>query len=71
MFHTVGGSLKDLRLLGLPLGWVVLVDDMRVWVAPDQRHRWVEIRAFDEPRPGDRELLHIRPRILERFGLQT
>lgn len=64
-----GGTLKDLRRLRLPLGWVVLVDDMASWVPPGQRHRWVRIAAYDDPRPGDRELEFIRPRILERFEL--
>lgn len=63
----IGGSLKDLRLLGLPLHWVVLLDDMREWVVTNQQHRWVRIAAFDEPRPGDAELRFIRSEILARF----
>ena len=64
-----GGSLKDLRRLGLPLAWVVLLDDMASWVVPDQRHRWVRIAAYDEPKPGDRELEFVRPRLLAPFDI--
>jgi serine/threonine-protein kinase len=63
-----GGSLKDLRRLGLPLSWVLLLDDMASWVVPDQLHRWVRISAYDEPRPGDRELQFVRPRILAQLA---
>lgn len=61
------GVLKDLRRLHLPLDRVVLLDDMRDWVVEDQRHRWVPIEPFDEPRQGDEALLTIRPEILARF----
>ncbi len=48
-----GGVLKDLRLLRVPLHWVVLLDDMSAWIPEDQRHRWVPIISFAEPRSGD------------------
>jgi len=63
------GSLKDLRLLRLPLRWVVLLDDMRQWVVNQQLDRWVRIAAYDEPRPGDAELEFVRPEILKHFDL--
>ena len=65
--HGAKGTLKDLRRLGLPLEWVVLLDDMPAWVPEDQRHRFVPITPFDSLRHGDDALERIRPELLARF----
>ncbi len=50
------GARKDLRRCGVPVECNVIVDDMRMWIVPDQMHRWLECPDYDEPDPTDRFL---------------
>ncbi len=59
------GARKDLRRCAFPVERNVILDDMKLWIMPDQRHRWVEAPDYNEPDPTDR-FLSVAPRRIER-----
>jgi tRNA A-37 threonylcarbamoyl transferase component Bud32 len=50
------GTIKDLKRCGVPLEMNLIVDDTESMIPEDQRHRWVQIVDFNEPKNYDREL---------------
>jgi len=57
------GARKDLRRCAFPVERNVIVDDMALWIVPDQRHRWVQAPDYNEADPTDRFLTIARRRI--------
>lgn len=62
------GSRKDLRRCGVPLEQNLIVDDMAVWIAEDQAHRWVRIRDCSTLQGVDQELARVRAGIERRLA---
>ncbi len=60
------GARKDLRACAFPVERNVILDDMEMWIVPDQRHRWVRAPDYNEPSPTDR-FLSLAPREIERI----
>jgi len=50
------GARKDLRRCAFPVECNVILDDMPLWIVPDQRHRWVPAPDYNEADPTDRFL---------------
>lgn len=55
------GPYKDIRFIpDADIAGTLLVDDIEAYVHPNQKHRWIPIKAFDPPYDdGDRELERI------------
>ncbi len=63
------GSIKDLRRCRVPLEHNAIVDDMRVMIPEDQKHRWIQVPDYNYAASFDGGLLIARGEILKKYRL--